>query len=181
MAATAWGEGPNRLSFAPSRAAKRCPRARSCASGPTKGTVEGSDAARGVKRGPVMPQTQAEIPSGGKRDQIWLSCQGWRLSRRATFCRTGFTRADHARCASRWHRFPRSKGSRADERLRSSGRPGSGRIWTPRCLACLPKGAALTGAAALAGQAPQRTASMARQAVAGRNLPVWPVAAASLP
>jgi hypothetical protein len=47
MAAAA-GEGPKTLSFAPSRATKPRPRARSCASGPTNGTVDGNEAASGV-------------------------------------------------------------------------------------------------------------------------------------
>src|SRR5262245_56953456 len=45
------GEGPKLLSLAPMRARKGLPRVRSCASGPTKGTVAGSEATRGTRRG----------------------------------------------------------------------------------------------------------------------------------
>ena len=44
----AFGEGPKRDSFAPRRAEKGRPRRRSWVSGPTKGTVEGREVARGV-------------------------------------------------------------------------------------------------------------------------------------
>src|SRR5215216_1574093 len=54
MAASAFGEGPNRLSLAPSRARKARPRARSCASGPVKGTKAGKLSTRVVKRGRDM-------------------------------------------------------------------------------------------------------------------------------
>jgi hypothetical protein len=48
MASMAFGEGPKTLSFAPMRARKGWPRLRSCASGPTKGTLAGREATRGV-------------------------------------------------------------------------------------------------------------------------------------
>ena len=51
IASTAAGDGPNTLSFAPIRARNARPRARSCASGPTKGTVAGSRSTMRVKRG----------------------------------------------------------------------------------------------------------------------------------
>ena len=50
MAATAFGDGPKTLSFAPIRATNGRPMARSCVSGPTKGTVAGRPAASGVRR-----------------------------------------------------------------------------------------------------------------------------------
>src|SRR4029079_2630330 len=54
MAASALGEGPNRLSLAPRRARNGRPRVRSCASGPTNGTKAGRLSTRAVKRGRDM-------------------------------------------------------------------------------------------------------------------------------
>ena len=48
MAATTAGDGPNTLSLAPMRARNLVPERRSSASGPTKGTEEGSVSTRGV-------------------------------------------------------------------------------------------------------------------------------------
>ena len=48
MASRTVGEGPKRDSLAPRRAEKGRPRSRSWVSGPTKGTVEGREAARGL-------------------------------------------------------------------------------------------------------------------------------------
>jgi hypothetical protein len=49
MAAMALGEGPKTLSLAPMRARRGIPVRRMMVSGPTKGTVEGSESMRGVK------------------------------------------------------------------------------------------------------------------------------------
>src|SRR5690349_19804848 len=51
MRAITRGEGPKLLSLAPMRARKGRPRSRSCASGPTNGTVEGSAATSEVRGG----------------------------------------------------------------------------------------------------------------------------------
>src|SRR5690606_27987967 len=53
IAAITDGAGPNPLSLAPRRARNGRPLCRSCVSGPTKGTVEGSDAASAVSVGIV--------------------------------------------------------------------------------------------------------------------------------
>ena len=56
IAATAFGDGPNVSSFAPSRTANGLPRERSISSGDTNGTIDGSPLTIGVKRGPVMKE-----------------------------------------------------------------------------------------------------------------------------
>src|SRR4029079_3106638 len=54
LAASALGEGPNRLSLAPRRARNGRPRVRSCASGPTNGTEAGRLSTRAVNGGRDM-------------------------------------------------------------------------------------------------------------------------------
>jgi hypothetical protein len=67
IAAMALGEGPKTLSLAPMRARKGWPLARSCVSGPTKGTLAGREATRGVGRGPVIsgPCREGALPPPG--------------------------------------------------------------------------------------------------------------------
>ena len=60
-AATAFGDGPKPFSLAPMRARNALPRVRSSASGPTKGTVAGSEAARGVRAGRAVMVWQALV------------------------------------------------------------------------------------------------------------------------
>ena len=64
MAATAFGDGPKTLSFAPIRATKRRPMARSWVSGPTKGTVAGRLAASGVRRMTPSFERFSRYPQG---------------------------------------------------------------------------------------------------------------------
>ena len=73
------GDGPNRLSFAPSRTRNRAPRARSCTSGPTKGTVDGNAAIRSGYRGPVIRQL---CPRVRPRQRMNLRLAPWTMSSR---------------------------------------------------------------------------------------------------
>src|SRR5690606_15930150 len=63
------GDGPKPLSLAPMRARNGRPRARSCASGPTKGTVAGNRAASAVSAGraAIMVRRASTLAGAGTR------------------------------------------------------------------------------------------------------------------
>src|SRR3546814_13443812 len=67
MARSTDGAGPKPFSLAPMRAFTVRPRLRSIVSGPTKGTVEGSDCLSGVRRDNVDIRNPAEKPAPQNR------------------------------------------------------------------------------------------------------------------
>src|SRR5688500_16187756 len=64
IAATTFGEGPKLFSLAPILARNGLPRTRSCASGPTNGTVAGSERTSGVSDGRSVMVGSRVYPAG---------------------------------------------------------------------------------------------------------------------